>query len=188
MNSIYFNPFPVLLTERFILRALTDADLQPLFELKSSAQVAKYTGLPLDKSLEDTRTFIKKINTSIAQNKSVYWVIEDKNTHNFLGTICLWNINVDEETADVGYELLPAFWKQKIMTEVLTVVMNYAFNVIRFKQLYAVTNPNNTASIRLLERLHFVQNNELNDFDLSESGEKIPLVFYVSTKKSSGHQ
>ncbi|WP_088809218.1 MULTISPECIES: GNAT family N-acetyltransferase [unclassified Listeria] len=183
MNPIYFNPFPVLLTERFILRALTDADIQPLFELKSSAIVAKYTGIPLDKSLEDTKTFIKKIKTNIAQNKSVYWVIEDKKTHTFLGTICLWNISLEEESADVGYELLPAFWKQKIMTEVLTVVMDYAFNVIRFKQLYAVTNPHNTASIRLLERLDFVRNDDLNDFDLSESGEKIPLVFYIATKK-----
>ncbi|EIA19739.1 GCN5-like N-acetyltransferase [Listeria fleischmannii subsp. coloradonensis] len=182
MNPIKFQPFPVLLTERLTLRALEDADLPALFQLKNDPKVSKYTSKTVHTSLDETQAFMDKILSGIEKNESVYWVIENKADSTFLGTICLWNMDLDEEMADVGYELLPAFWKQNYMSEALEVVMNYSYHVLRLKKLGAVTSADNIASIRLLERHHFTKNRELNDFDLTESGEKIPLIFYISKK------
>ncbi|EUJ51901.1 N-acetyltransferase GCN5 [Listeria fleischmannii FSL S10-1203] len=124
-----------------------------------------------------------KILSGIEKNESVYWVIENKADSTFLGTICLWNMDLDEEMADVGYELLPAFWKQNYMSEALEVVMNYSYHVLRLKKLGAVTSADNIASIRLLERHHFTKNRELNDFDLTESGEKNSTNFLYFKKR-----
>ncbi|WP_295719732.1 hypothetical protein [Mucilaginibacter sp.] len=48
-----FSPFPVLTTERLILRRFINADAANLFKLRGDADVMQYIGRPLAKTVDD---------------------------------------------------------------------------------------------------------------------------------------
>src|SRR5438309_591692 len=106
---------PVLRTERLLLRALSNADIQPISSLRSDAIVNKYLTRQTKCSVEEAKAFVKKVNDDIANGKSFYWAIGFGVDANLVGTICLWNFSEDQSTAEIGYELLPAFHKQGLM-------------------------------------------------------------------------
>ncbi|MEO7995303.1 MAG: GNAT family N-acetyltransferase, partial [bacterium] len=55
--------------------------------------------------------------------------------------------------ADIGFAFLPQFWRQGFAYESAAAVMEYAKSACGLTRLLAVTNPDNVASIGLLERL-----------------------------------
>src|SRR6267378_8393844 len=56
---------------------------------------------------------------------------------------------------DIGYALLPEFWSQGYALESASAVMSYASETLGLKRVVAVTNSDNTNSIRLLEKMGF---------------------------------
>ena len=55
MCKINFPPFPVLETERYILRQLTLSDDNEIFILRSYKEVNKYLDRPVAKTIEDAK-------------------------------------------------------------------------------------------------------------------------------------
>ncbi len=56
---------------------------------------------------------------------------------------------------DLGFAFLPAYWRQGYAFESASAVLHYAHEDLGVGRLLAITNPSNTASIRLLEKLGF---------------------------------
>ena len=55
MHKIDFTPFPVLETERYILRQLSLSDDNEIFILRSDKEVNKYLDRPIAKTIEDAK-------------------------------------------------------------------------------------------------------------------------------------
>ncbi len=157
MLTLNFTPFPTITTERLILRQLTMDDINDLFWLRSNELVGKYIPRPPYKSVDEASAFIPKIDTNIANNESILWGITLKNENKIIGTICLWNIHKEHYRGEVGYELHPDFWNRGIMQESLVAIINYGFQDMKLHSIEAVINPDNAATIKLLERNHFVK-------------------------------
>ena len=115
-----FTPFPVLKTERLTLRQLSVNDDKEIFALRSDKQVNKYLDRDPTNTIEDARKFIHKIVEVVKQNKGIYWAITLTNNDNLIGTICLFNFSNENDQAEIGYELLPAFQGQGIMQEAIS--------------------------------------------------------------------
>lgn len=153
--NINFTPFPVLQTERLLLRKLSSEDDNNIYILRSDERVNKYIDRPRAASLEDALNFIKKTNNAIENNECIDWAITFKNESNLLGTICLWNINKEESKAEVGYELLPDSGGKGIAQEALWEVVRFGFDVLKLQTIEAFTHKDNTQSIKLLEKFSF---------------------------------
>jgi ribosomal-protein-alanine N-acetyltransferase len=67
MLELNFDPFPILETERLVLRRTTLDDADDYFFLRSSPEAMKHICKPLHTSIEDTKTMIYKINEMIAK-------------------------------------------------------------------------------------------------------------------------
>lgn len=160
-----FTQFPVLTTERLILRQLALKDADDIFFLRSDDTVNKYLLTPRAKSIADAIAFINKINKGIANNDPVYyWAITLKNDHKLIGTICFWNIVQEESKAEIGYVLHPAHQGKGIMQEAVTKVIEYGFDVMNLSFIKAVFHQENNKSRMLLERNAFVhEKNEGNE-------------------------
>lgn len=72
-----------------------------------------------------------------------------------VGTICLWNFSPENDSAEVGYELLPAFQGKGYMQEALAKVIEFGFEELALPALTACVHAENEASIRLLEKFDF---------------------------------
>jgi ribosomal-protein-alanine N-acetyltransferase len=150
-----FSPFPVLKTDRLILRQLSVNDDKEIFALRSDKEVNKYLGRQPAGTIEDARKFIHKIDEVVRQNEGIYWAITLADNDNLIGTICLFNFSNENDQAEIGYELLPAFQKQGIMQEAISKVIAFGFDVIGLKAIEGYTHLENESSSKLLEKFNF---------------------------------
>ena len=176
MTDINFASFPVFTTERLTLRQPATDDQGDIFALRSDPEVNKYLGRQPSKTIEDAINFINKINDNFEKNSSIYWVITRTNTKEFVGTICLYDFSKENNSCEIGYELLPKFQGQGIMKEATEKIIEYAFQTMQFKKIVAVTHKDNQNSSKLLEKFDFkksmepdIENADLNIYTLTNS-------------------
>ena len=150
-----FTSFPVIKTERLTLRQLSVNDDKDIFALRSDKQVNKYLDREPSNTIEDARKFIHKIAEVVKQNESIYWAITLTNNDRLVGTICLFNFSSENDQAEIGYELLPAFQGQGIMQEAISKVITFGLDVIGLKTIEAYTHLENKNSTKLLEKFNF---------------------------------
>ena len=70
---------------------------------------------------------------------------------------CGFHVDELPETLEMGYHFLPQFWGHGYATEAASACLTYAFEQWGAKRIVAYVHPENHASRRLLERLHFVE-------------------------------
>ena len=160
MMNINFTPFPILTTERLTLRQLSIDDKQNVFDLRSDTEINKYLNRAQSKTIDDAVNFIEKINDSIRNNNSIYWVISLTTSNTFVGTICLFDFSNENNSCKIGYELMTKFQKQGIMKEAAQVVIDYVFQTLKFKKIVAFTHHENQNSTNLLLKFNFVKSLE----------------------------
>jgi ribosomal-protein-alanine N-acetyltransferase len=155
--NISFTPFPVLNTERLLLRKLSIDDANEIYFLRSDERVNKYIDRPRAESLEDAHNFINKTNHAIENNECIDWAITFNDDSKLIGSICLWNISIEENKAEVGYELLPDFQRKGIAQEAFPPIIDFGFKVMLLNKIEAYTHKENSSSIKLLEKFGFVR-------------------------------
>ena len=151
-----FAPFPILTTERLTLRQLEINDEQQIFKLRSDSEINKYLNRQIANTIDDARNFINKITKS----GSLYWAITLSDKNILIGTICLFGFSGENDTCEIGYELLTNFQGQGIMSEGLEKVIDYAFNTIKVQKIEAFFHRDNQNSIKLLEKFSFRNSTE----------------------------
>lgn len=177
MLQLNFTPFPVLETERLLLRQLVIEDEEAIFQLRSDEAVNRYLDRPKARSLSDAREFIEKINGGISRNEAMFWAVVVKPGTALAGTVCYWNISPENHTAEIGYELLPGFQGKGIMQEALTRVIQYGFETMQIHTIEAIAHKDNYHSSKLLGKHHFKRDNELEK-EFAGKEEMMNLVVY----------
>jgi ribosomal-protein-alanine N-acetyltransferase len=142
-------------TNRLILRPLKIEDTLSIAALRSNDQVNQYLDRPKTTTIEEAVKFIDKIQLAVADGTSFYWAITLTNDDTLIGAVCLWNISEDHLTIEVGFELHPNFQGKALMQEALTAVVENGFNLLGFSTIMAIVHPENSNSIRLLEKCDF---------------------------------
>ncbi len=150
-----FTPFPVIKTERLILRELLIDDAQEIFALRSDGSVNKYLDRKPGNSIDEAITFIHTIHENTHNNNSIYWAITLNNNDKLIGTICLFNFSDDNLKAEIGYELLPDFQGKGMMQEAIATVINFGMYHIGLQSIEAYTHVENISSTKLLEKFNF---------------------------------
>ena len=153
-------PFPILATDRLILRQLNINDNQEIFILRTDSEINKYLDRQISNTIDDARNFINKVNENISKNDSLYWAITLSDKNKLVGTICLFGFSVENHKCEIGYELLTNFQGQGIMKEALEIVIEYAFNTIKVKMIGACLHRDNQRSIKLLDKFSFRTSNK----------------------------
>lgn len=151
-----FTPFPVLETDRLILRALNLEDTKAIFGLRTNKEVNKLITRNTPKNLSEARAFIDMISNLVANNKGVFWVIESKQNNELIGTIGVRNFDVADDYSEIGYELHPNYQQRGFMSEAIVEVLKFSFEKLQLKTIEAFTHKNNVASFALLEKHNFV--------------------------------
>jgi ribosomal-protein-alanine N-acetyltransferase len=152
-----FSFFPVLETERLILRSVTFADVDSIFRIMSNPHVIRYFGqLPMHSQKEAVRR-VEGIQEAFETQRGIRWAITHRETAEFLGSCGFWRVEKLHHRAEIGYELAPEYWGQGVMTEALGAVITFGFRVLGLHSVEAQIHPANTGSRRVLEKLGFIQ-------------------------------
>ncbi len=158
MLNIDFTNFPILYTERLILKEITDKDASILFEMRRDPDIMKYIDRPIPKSIEDIHELIQKMEMMKSKGEGISWgIFKKENPDVKIGNIGLYRIIVEHYRAEVGYMLNTGYHQQGIMFEAIQKVIEYGFKEMNLHSIEANINPENTASKKLLEKAGFVR-------------------------------
>jgi [ribosomal protein S5]-alanine N-acetyltransferase len=160
MLQLSFNPFPLLTTQRLVLRRPQLSDDQETFLIRSDKHQNRYLGRPLAESINDARLFLQKLNEGIDKNEAIAWVITQKNDDRLMGSVCIWNINKDKGTAEIGFELASAHQGQGIMQEAIKPAIHYAFDTMNLNAIEGWVHKDNERSIKLMRKSGFKRDEE----------------------------
>jgi [ribosomal protein S5]-alanine N-acetyltransferase len=161
LNKI-FTPFPILTTQRLTLRQLTVNDDNEIFTLRTDSEISKYLNRQLCTTIDDARNFINKVNENVTNNNSLYWAITFSDKNILVGTICLFGFSDENNSCEIGYELLTNYQGQGIMQEAVKRVIDYAFNTLNVQKIEAFFHKDNQRSINLLEKFSFTNSNVID--------------------------
>ena len=157
LSSMTFTPFPVLETERLLLRQLCNDDAADVFIMRSDREVMRYIPRPLAVTVDDALAVIQMVNDFIDKGEKINWGITTKSTGKVIGMIGFVNMKPQHFRAEVGYSLSRVWHRQGVMREALACVLKYGFEQLNLHSVEAITDAENIASGSLLLATGFVQ-------------------------------
>ncbi len=115
MLQVNFTPFPVLYTERLLLRKICKEDIPQLLALRSNDTAMKYIDKEYNGSLAEAQEFFQKMDDGVEKNEGIVWAIATRESPGFLiGYIGFWRLMKEHYRAETGYMLLPEFWNTQM--------------------------------------------------------------------------
>lgn len=139
-------------TERLRLRHFTHDDLQIMYILGTDPDVIKYADTPCEDLPEAQERLEQGPLSDYKQYGYGRFAVEYKETGKVIG-FCGIKYLPEIDLPEVGYRYLKEYWGKGIGTEAAKICVDFARSDLRIKKLIALIVPENTASIRVAEKL-----------------------------------
>lgn len=152
-----FPSFPNLRTQRLQLRSVEMNDAAALSALRSDKKVNQFLERTPATSVVEAISFIQQRQKDFADGKTIYWAITLKDDDTVIGTICLWDYNIEKSQAEIGYELHPDYQGRGLMSEAVKAVTAFASANMKLNAITASVMHCNESSIHLLKKNHFLK-------------------------------
>ena len=137
----------MIATERLILRRARMADLEEIHAVLSHPAVMRYWATPEHETLGQSRDWLEAMVAGSPETDD--FMIEYQGR--VIGKAGAWKL------PELGYLLHPDYWRRGLMHEALTAVIAHLFATHDLPEVTADVDPRNTASLRLLTGLGFVE-------------------------------
>jgi ribosomal-protein-alanine N-acetyltransferase len=147
--------FPELETQRLFLRPLKLSDSSAWFEIFSDARVMHYWSREPIKSLAESEALLQQELDWFESDSNISWGIALAESNRIIGKITLFQFNEQNSRAEIGYMLGHEHWGKGYMYEAMKAVIDYAFNKLELHRIEADTDPENLASLAILEKFGF---------------------------------
>ncbi len=157
MLEINFNPFPVLQTERLVLRRITQDDTVDFFKLRSNKTIMALLDKNPHPNTETTKQLIDIIENNINTNTSITWALCLKTNNMMIGDFGFHVLDIYNHRAEIGYALLPQFQNYGYASEAVKEMLNYVFTELNLHSIEANINPTNLESQKFITKLGFVK-------------------------------
>jgi len=158
----------ILETPRLILRTWTLSDVEDLFEICRDDEVMKYIGTGKSyKTLKEAENVLNWMLHYQAENGFCRWAIVEKSSREIIGS-CGFARPHGIKEIELGYLLARKRWGKGFATEAAGACLQFGFEKLGFREIIALTDLENTASQKILEKIGFVKrgveiyNNEEN--------------------------
>lgn len=164
-------------TDRLLLREITDADLENIYNGLSNPRVIKYYGISFD-SLDATKEQMKWF----ADVNQFWWAICSIDNEIFYGAAGLNNISKEHKKAEIGLWLLPDYWGKEIMREVMPLICSYGFEKLGLNRIEGFVESDNLNCKRAMAKLDFQYEGTMNDCEI-KNGKLISVDIYAKLNK-----
>ena len=150
-----FEKFPTIETERCRLRQVKDEDSKTLFEILSDHETMKHFGIKLATDPAEVSKSIEMRKKGFTEKRGIGWIIADKQTDQMLGLVNFPFWLRQFYLSKLSYILHKDFWGKGFMSEVLPYCLNFGFEKMALHRIEAVIDPENIASLKLVEKIGF---------------------------------
>jgi len=138
-------------TQRLKLRFWQEEDIDDYAEICADPEVMRFLGGKTFTRLEAWRHMAFLIGHWQLRGFS-HWAVEEKSSQRLIGRIGFLHPQGWPDF-EIGWTLGRQSWGKGYATEAATTALDYAFNELNKEQVISLIDPNNTASIKVAERL-----------------------------------
>lgn len=164
------------------MRRLEVGDAPFALKLLNEPSFLRYIGDKGVRTLEDAQQYILEGPVaSYEKNGFGLYLVQTKDSGLPIGMCGLVKRDALPDP-DIGFALLPEFWKSGYAYEAAFAVMEYGKNVLRLTRIVAIANVDNHASSRLLEKLGL---KVAQKFRLSAEAAELNLFVPIAETQSS---
>ncbi|MEX2271501.1 MAG: GNAT family protein [Vicinamibacterales bacterium] len=154
---------PVLESARLALRPLGDEDVPALFGIFGDTEVTRFWSWPAFTDIAAARALLDDIRRHFAARTLFQWGIELRATGEIIGTCTLFHIDEAHRRGEIGCAIARAHWGYGYASDALTTLLRFAFEQLDLHRIEADPDPQNVASIRLIERQGFKREGYLRE-------------------------
>ncbi len=143
----------ILETPRLLLRQFVIEDAPAIFRVNSDPEVVRYAEGVVPASVDETLGHLR--NGPLADYARYgfgRWAVVEKSTDELIG-MCGPKFLAELGEVEIGYRLARDRWSRGLATEAATAALNYARDDLALDHLIALIMEDNTASIRVAEKL-----------------------------------
>lgn len=160
-------PTHEIVTERLLLRAWRDEDLEAFAALNADPVVMEY--LPGLLSRDESDAMAGRIRDHFAAHGFGLWAVEVKapDAASFIGFVGLWRPTWTAHftpCVELGWRMARAYWGRGYATEAAQASMRFGFDQLGLDEVVALTVPDNLRSRAVMERLGMLRD-PADDFD-----------------------
>lgn len=135
---------------RIYIEKFTPVDFDKYYKLVSDENVMSMIterAIPVDEAMKIYNLLLK--NNELHKSFGNFKIIE-ASTNKFIGSALLRVKEKSSTEAEIGYMLLPTYWRKGIGSEVARLLIKKAKHETQINKVTAIIDPNNIASRRIL--------------------------------------
>jgi len=160
----------IIETARVRVRPVALSDLAALMAVNGDPEVTKFLPYKAWSSLDDARAWYDRMRGLEAKGDTIQMVVAQRADDIAIGTCLIFRYDEATAAAELGFVLGRSHWRTGIMGEAMQALVAKAFGPMGIRELKAVVEHGNAASMALLRRLGFEQvgrDEEVNRYALT---------------------
>lgn len=175
--------FPILKTERLLLRQFVASDIENVFKGLSHPEVIKYYGISFQ-TIEETNEQMVFFASLEKEKTGIWWAICSADNQTFFGGGGFHNLCNENHKAEIGFWLLPEFWRKGIMKEAMPLLCNFGFENLNLHRIEGFVESENENCKKAMEKLDFHNEGTMKECEI-KNGKYISLEIFakINAKK-----
>ena len=158
---LFENGLPTLDAER--LRQVVEDDLDGLLAVFGDADALRYWSHGPLADREAARRYLGDIEAGRRDGSFYQWGIAEAASDRLVGTVTITAWDRENRRAEIGFILHPSMQGRGLASEAVRTSLAFAFGPMDLHRVEADVDPDNEASLRLLERIGFKREGVLRE-------------------------
>lgn len=153
-------------TERVRIRPFFEKDCGAMFQLRTDPKMYRYTPDGSWLTMDDAYDFLKFARWLYSDVAERHWfrhffAVVLKKTDTFIGYCGLGNMKFMPGKVEVFYSIACPYWNLGYATEVARALLKYGFEDLGLERIVGFAQPENIASLRVLQKAGLKRNGEI---------------------------
>lgn len=143
--------YPVIKTERLLLRPLNLSDLESIHEYASDKENTIYM-YHLPREINETSEFLYSVTKEWEKETPSFYEFAIELDGIQIGSVSVY-LSDNCDSGDLGWILNKKYWHKGYATEAAMALKDFALNILQVKRLVANCDYRNIASSRVMEKI-----------------------------------
>lgn len=148
------HPFPILETERLLLRQVTQVDAASVLAGYSDPRVYQFMSVSYH-NMDEVQDQLSWYESLLADERGIWWGICTEVDGKMIGNGGFHKWEHQHRKAELGYWLLPEYQGKGLASEAISAMINYGFENMSLHRIEAEVETENSASSKLLDKMGF---------------------------------
>tara|TARA_R100000306_G_C4353275_1_gene131296 strand:- start:62 stop:604 length:543 start_codon:yes stop_codon:yes gene_type:complete len=144
---------PQIITERLVLNQPNLSDLEKISSILNTSELySKNTiNIPFPYTINNAKFWVDLADNGLKNQNQYIFAIRLKENNELIGGIDL-GINKQFNKAELGYWLDEKYWNKGVTTEAVKSIINFGFNDLNLKRIFATHFDTNPSSGKVMEK------------------------------------